>query len=56
MISYTRRIHEQQNQLSFTLLVGRYHLICLRVSILTIQSWTFITKPMSNMKPEITIY
>ena len=35
---------------------GWHQLICLRLSITILHSWTFITKPMSNMKPEITIY
>ena len=37
-------------------LSGRNQLICLGLSISILHSWTFQTKPMPNMKPEITIY
>ena len=35
---------------------GWHKLICLRISVSILRSWTFITKTMSNMKPEVTIY
>ena len=53
---YTRQVHEQQNQLLCPWLAERYQVICLKLSISILHCWAFITKPMRNRTPEITIY